>query len=119
MRPVGLHHAVGYALGEFQRAPHIRGVIEVARDAGLSRRRFTQLFREQVGLTPKLYCRLHRFQDVVGKLTSGGLVDWADVALDGGYCDQAHLAHEFRAFSGFPLGDWLARERPFQNHVAI
>jgi AraC-like DNA-binding protein len=114
-----LHPAVQFALGEFQRAPHIRSVLDVAREAGLSRRRFAQLFREQVGLTPKLYCRVHRFQDVVRRLTAGAPVDWADVALAGGYCDQAHLAHEFRAFSGISPGAWLARDRPFQNHVAI
>jgi AraC-like DNA-binding protein len=114
-----LHPAVQYALGEFQRVPHIRSVLDVTRDAGLSRRRFAQLFREQVGLTPKLYCRVHRFQAVVRRLTLGERVDWADVALAGGYCDQAHLAHEFRAFSGIPPGAWLSGDRPFQNHVAI
>jgi AraC-like DNA-binding protein len=114
-----LHPAVQYALGEFQRAPHVRSVLDVTRDAGLSRRRFAQLFREQVGLTPKLYCRVHRFQEVVRTLSSGEPVDWADVALAGGYCDQAHLAHEFRAFSGISPGAWLAQDRPFQNHVAI
>jgi AraC-like DNA-binding protein len=114
-----LHPAVQFGLGEFQRAPHIRSVLDVTRDAGLSRRRFAQLFREQVGLTPKLYCRVHRFQDVVRKLTGGVTVDWADVALAGGYCDQAHLTHEFRAFSGISPGAWLAQDRPFQNHMVI
>jgi AraC-like DNA-binding protein len=114
-----LHPAVQYALGEFQHAPHIRSVLDVTRDAGLSRRRFAQLFREQVGLTPKLYCRLHRFQEVARRLASGKTVDWADVALAGGYCDQAHLAHEFRAFAGISPGAWLSAERPSQNHMAI
>ncbi len=116
-RPVRLHGAVGYALGEFQRAPHIRSVLGVTREAGLSRRRFAQLFREQVGLTPKLYCRLRRFQEVVRKFAAGGPVDFADVAAAGGYCDQAHLANEFRAFSGISPGAWLSAERPFQNHM--
>jgi AraC-like DNA-binding protein len=114
-----LHPAVQYGLAEFQQAPHIRSVLDVTRDAGLSRRRFAQLFREQVGITPKLYCRVLRFQHIVRKLSTGAPVDWADVALAGGYCDQAHLAHEFRAFSGIAPGAWLAAERPFQNHVAI
>ncbi len=114
-----LHSAVAYALGEFQRVPHIRRVLEVTREAGLSRRRFSQLFREQVGLTPKLYCRIHRFQEVVQQIASGTPVDWADVALAGGYCDQAHLGHEFRDFSGISPGAYLAGERPFSNHVIV
>ena len=114
-----LHPSVQYALAEFRRATHIRSVTGVAREAGLSRRRFSQLFREQVGITPKLYCRLIRFRAIVRQITSGGPVDWADVALAGGYSDQAHLAHEFRDFSGISPGSYLASERPFVNHVRM
>jgi AraC-like DNA-binding protein len=119
IQPVPLHSAVSYALGEFQHAPHIRGVLDVTREAGLSRRRFAQLFREQVGLTPKLYCRVRRFQEVVRKFATGAHVDFADVAVAGGYCDQAHMANDFRAFAGISPGAWLSAERPFRNHAAI
>ena len=47
-------------------------------------RRLGQLFREEVGMTPKRYCRLRRFQSVVRQIARGGPVDWADVALAGG-----------------------------------
>jgi AraC-like DNA-binding protein len=116
---LALHPAVRYALREFQNAPHIRKVLDVTKDAGLSRRRFAQLFREQIGLTPKLYCRLHRFRDVVRRISAGTSVDWADLAVAGGYCDQAHLAHEFRAFSGLTPSAWLAHHRPFTNHAVM
>ena len=106
-----LHAGVLYALGRFARVPHIRSVLDVAREAGLSRRRFAQLFREQVGLTPKLYCRLHRFQHVVRQISQDVPVDWADLALAGGYCDQAHLANEFRHFSGMSPTAYLAIDR--------
>jgi len=114
-----LHSAVRYALGEFGRDPHVSGILEVARDARLSRRRFAGLFREQVGLTPKLYCRLRRFQQVVRRIASGAPIHWAQVSLDGGYYDQAHMAHEFREFSGVSPGAWLASERPFLNHAVV
>jgi AraC-like DNA-binding protein len=114
-----LHSSVRYALQEFRRAPHIRRVIDVGKEAGLSRRRFGQLFREQIGMTPKLYCRLSRFRTVVRQLASNAVVDWADVALAGGYYDQAHLAHEFRDFSGLSPSGYLAAERPSANHVRI
>jgi AraC-like DNA-binding protein len=110
-RRLELHRAVRYALGEFRRAPHIRSVLDVTRETGLSRRRFAQLFREQVGLTPKLYCRLHRFQGVLRQISSGAPVDWADLAVAGGYYDQAHLANEFRSFSGISPASYLASEQ--------
>ncbi len=46
-----------------------------------------------------------------------GALLYYDVALAGGYCDQAHLAHEFRDFSGISPGSYLVAERPFVNHV--
>ncbi len=118
-RRLELHAAVRYGLGTFRHVPHIRSVLEVTRETGLSRRRFAQLFREQVGITPKLYCRLHRFQRVLRHIASGARVDWVEVALAGGYCDQAHLANEFRDFSGITPGAYLASDRPSVNHVVM
>jgi AraC-like DNA-binding protein len=114
-----LHPAVRYALGEFTRAPHIRSVLEVTKEAGLSRRRLAQLFREQVGLTPKLFCRLHRFRGVLRQIGLGAPVNWADVALAGGYCDQSHLVHEFHDFSGTSPAAYLASERTVANRRPI
>jgi AraC-like DNA-binding protein len=114
-----LHPAVRYGLKEFQRGPNVRRVLDVTQEAGLSRRRFAQLFREQVGTTPKAFCRIHRFQRVVQQIASGAPVDWADVALASGYSDQAHLAHEFHEFSGLSPSTFLATDRPFANHLRM
>jgi AraC-like DNA-binding protein len=53
------------------------------------------------------------------RIASGAPIDWTQVSLDGGYYDQAHMAHEFREFSGVPPGAWRASEGPFQNHAVI
>jgi AraC-like DNA-binding protein len=107
-----LSTAVRYALQEFARRPEIPRVRELAHEAGLSRRRFSQLFREQIGLTPKRYCRLQRFQNTLKLIASGASVDWAQLALAAGYCDQAHLAHEFHDFSGLSPSAYLASPSP-------
>jgi AraC-like DNA-binding protein len=116
IRPAPLHPAVSAAL---HAASSIRRVRDLSRDAGLSSRRFGQLFREQVGIAPKLYCRIRRFQAVVQDAARGEEVDWAAVAADGGYADQSHLSHEFREFSGLTPSAWLASSRPFANHVVV
>jgi AraC-like DNA-binding protein len=112
-----IHSALGYALDVFNNAPHIRTVADVSREIGWSRRWFSHAFSEQVGMTPKRYCRLMRFQKVVRHIALGRRVDWVDVALAGGFCDQSHLVHEFRAFSGLSPERYLTAERPFPNHV--
>jgi len=114
-----MHPIMKYALHAFGNAPDIRTVADVSREIGWSRRWLSHAFAEQVGMTPKRYCRLVRFQDVVREIASQRSVDWAGVALAGGFCDQAHLVHEFRAFSGLSPEMFLNSERPFPNHVRI
>ncbi len=63
------HPAVGYALAALQSAPQQPSMAAVTERIGLSQTRFIQVFREAVGLTPKQYCRVRRFQHV---LRAGG-----------------------------------------------
>lgn len=112
-----IHPAVDYALQVFNNAPSVSTVAGVSLDIGWSRRWFSQAFGEQVGMTPKRYCRLMRFRKVVRQIASDQPVDWVDVALSGGFCDQAHLVHEFRAFCGLSPERYLKAEHPFPNHV--
>jgi AraC-like DNA-binding protein len=114
-----IHPGVRYALQAFGNAPDIRTVADVSREIGWSRRWFTHAFAEHVGMTPKRYCRLLRFQHVVRQIASQESVDWAELALAGGFCDQAHLVHDFRAFAGLSPGAFLTSERPYPNHVRL
>jgi AraC-like DNA-binding protein len=109
---------VDYALSSFQSAPGIETVREVARSTGWSERRFSQVFREQVGFSPKTWTRIQRFQRAVGQLHAGRDVRWAEMALDCGYYDQSHFANDFRAFSGIDATTYSARRTVWANHVA-
>jgi AraC-like DNA-binding protein len=71
----------------------------LAAAAGVSRQQLTRVFRERVGVSPKLYCRLARFLSALGYARAGDRVDWAGVAYDLGYADQSHMIAEFRQFS--------------------
>jgi AraC-like DNA-binding protein len=115
----GIHPAVGYALGRFVRGPRTETISGVTERIGLSSRRFIQVFKEQVGLTPKLFCRVRRFQDAVGRIASGGRVEWAHVALDAGYFDQAHFINDFRDFSGLSPSAYAGLPVRHPNHVPL
>jgi methylphosphotriester-DNA--protein-cysteine methyltransferase len=69
-------------------------------ETGLSARQVERRFQRAVGLNPKLLCRILRFQRVWEAATEPGPKDWAALALDGGYYDQAHLIRDFAQFSG-------------------
>jgi AraC-like DNA-binding protein len=119
MMPLARHPAVAYALGEFESVPHARTIADVTERVGLSPRRFIQLFSDQVGLTPKLYCRVRRFQEVLRTIQTKREVDWADVAVACGYYDQAHFIADFRAFSGLNPTTYLRVRGEHLNHVPL
>ncbi len=84
--------------------------------AGVSRQHLTRTFRECVGVTPKLYCRLARFQSGLVYAGCGKNVNWAQVAVEMGYADQSHLIAEFRQFSSL-TPQKLATQRWFHPFI--
>ena len=91
----------------------------MADQAGVSRQYLTRVFREDVGVSPKLYCRLSRFQAALKLARKGEQVNWADLAIGAGYTDQSHMIAEFREFSGMTPGTF-GRGRafhPFAEHA--
>ena len=88
----------------------------LASAAGVSRQHLTRLFHEHVGVSPKLYCRLARFQSALVHAGAGERVDWARVAGDVGYADQSQMIAEFREFSSL-TPHRLATERWFHPFI--
>ncbi len=122
IQPLAHHPAVAFALKEFQSSSpysNIRTVSDVTKRIGLSPRRFIQIFSEEVGLTPKLFCRVRRFQEVLRLIRKEQQVKWMDIALSCGYFDQAHFIHDFHAFSGLNPGAYLIQRSEHPNHVPI
>lgn len=112
-----LDPAVGYALGIFAGPAGVGVIPEVAGRVGLSQRRMAERFRTTVGLAPKRYCRIVRFQRALACAERGRRTDWTRVAQDCGYFDQAHFIHDFRAFSGITPTGYDADRTQFRNHV--
>ena len=96
-----MHPAVALAL---ERLGAAASVGEVVRESGRSHRAFISLFRRAMGVNPKTYCRVQRFQRVIRRLTAEPTAPWADVALVAGYTDQPHFAREFRQLAGITPG---------------
>jgi AraC-like DNA-binding protein len=113
-----LHRAVRYAVSAFEHDAFL-SVAGVLGKIGLSERRFSQVFSEQVGLTPKLFQRVRRFQRTMASMPSHGEVDWAGTASANGYYDQAHLINDFRAFSSVTPSEFFASRILQRNHLPL
>ncbi len=107
-------------------ADHIfraRGVVRIenlTRGYGLGRRQFERRFSASIGLTPKLFARVARFQTALDTKVAFPNRRWLDIAHGLGYHDQMHLIHDFHDLAGAPpeatmasLGD--ARPPAFAN----
>ena len=113
------HPAVAYALHTMRAAPSPPSIATIAGQAGLSPSRFIQVFRDAIGLTPKQYQRVRRFQSVLRQMDSGAATGWGDVVAGCGYFDQAHLIHDFQAFAGLSPTAYLALRGAYRNHVPL
>ena len=101
------HYAVSTALEMFAKNQARPTVREVGKYLGLSQRRFIQVFKTEVGVTPKLFSRIQRFQQTRTFIQHNPAIKWADLAVDLGYFDQSHLIREFLEFSGLTPTDYL------------
>ena len=89
-------------LWAWRRLSDARGRVRIrslADELGWSRRRLAARFRDEIGLSPKTFARVLRFEHAKELLERVG-VDWARVAVEAGYYDQSHLVNEFRAITG-------------------
>ncbi len=107
---------VAHALTVLERGRSIRSVAE---SVNLSHRHFISLFREEVGMSPKLHLRLRRFQGVLEKLYQSPSESLAEIAFDCGYSDQAHMTREFREFAEMSPGDYRRRPIVSSHHVPM
>jgi AraC-like DNA-binding protein len=87
-------------------------VYAVAGELGVSERHLRRVFRETVGVSPKGFARIARFQRALGAARSeDGRAGWAGIAAGAGYYDQAHLIAEFRAIAGVTPGLFVGEMR--------
>jgi AraC-like DNA-binding protein len=117
-RPSRRHPAVPLALARLRGRASVG---EVASEAGLSQRRLIEVFKAEVGMTPKLFARVQRFQRARALAQRATAPDWPQLALACGYFDQAHLIRDCTAFAGGPPGALQRSLGPpvKENHIAL
>ena len=80
--------------------PGLRRVDQLAAASGMTARSLQRLFADYVGVSPKWVMRRARLHEAAERADSGEPVDWASLAADLGYADQAHLTRDFTATIG-------------------
>lgn len=113
------HPAVSAALRRIEEDEGSLRMGRLTNELGLSSRRFIEVFSSHVGLSPKSYYRLRRFQKVLRAIHEGKQSNWADIACEGGWYDQAHMIRDFKEFSGLTPSEYERLNGDFLLHVPI
>lgn len=94
------------------------GVEELSSLACLSRKQFERCFREQVGISPKKFLKVVRFQYVLFRQQTSPANSLTELAYDCGYYDQSHMINDFKSLSGMTPKAYLAECPPASDYFA-
>ncbi len=90
-----------------------RDIMDVARTIGWSRKHFSDRVRDAVGVGPRSYRRVLRFDRAVGLIRSGAPgQSWAGLAAEASYCDQSHMIREFKELAGMTPTELVRQQVP-------
>jgi AraC-like DNA-binding protein len=91
-------------------AEPVEGLNELIEAYPASQKKLIEEFKKYVGLTPKYYQRILRFNDLLKRLQNKYEVSWTEIAHDCGYFDQSHFIKEFKHFSGFNPREYIRND---------
>jgi AraC-like DNA-binding protein len=94
--------------------PEILTVDDLATRTGLKVRSLQRIFSQYVGVRPKWVIRRYRLHELLEQMHAGKRLDWAQIALDLGYFDQAHLINDFKSITGYTPTEYPGLE-PAKN----
>lgn len=108
---------IGASLAALLRSPST-SVDNLAGIACLGKKQFGRLFSEYVGMNPKEYGRIARFQRVLRMLQLGSR-DYVGIAYANGYSDQSHFIRDFHQFSGMTPKQLTAYQTPYSDLYTV
>jgi AraC-like DNA-binding protein len=89
-------------------------VNEIAEEVNLGERQLENLFREHVGVSPKLFSRIVRF-NYIFEVVRNNRMSWCDLAYEAAYYDQSHFIRNFKDFTGENPADYFFEEKTMAN----
>lgn len=115
-RALPRHRAIDFSLPYLHDGDDIGRIVN---QIALSPTRFIQLFKEEIGMTPKLYSQIQRFQQAVRMIAHTSNPNWTDIALACGYYDQAHFINAFQRFSGISPSAYIPQNKDHSSNLAM
>jgi AraC-like DNA-binding protein len=104
-------HPIDTVTNQLIRHPEDTSVLSLAESSAFSPRQFERLFKERMGLSPKLFVRIARMTKAFSLKYNHPEFDWLSIALYCNYHDYQHLAKDFKDLAGVTPAVYLKEER--------
>ncbi|MBO6545469.1 MAG: AraC family transcriptional regulator [Balneolaceae bacterium] len=114
-----INPVVNFAIDHITKNPSLDQVGRLSQITGYSQKQLIHLFKTHLGLTPKYFQRIMRFNLVLKELDQTSRINWTALSQQCGFYDQAHFIREFQKFSGFNPTEFLNTEREYKNYVVV
>ncbi|HET9908229.1 MAG TPA: DUF6597 domain-containing transcriptional factor [Anaerolineales bacterium] len=119
LSPEYASRCIEYAVTAIINGPNRLDFQELSDQIGYSQKHFISIFKGQVGVSPKQYLRIMRFQHAVLEMEACQPIDWRHFSRENGYYDQSHFIHDFKYFSGFTPSEYMQRKTDVVNYVPV
>lgn len=110
---------VDFAVKQIATSPNQYSINTIAKKAGYSQKHIIDLFKRQVGVSPKKFLKIVRFQNAINQIDLKINFDWTSIVYECGYYDQSHFISDFKQFSGFTPSAYLLQKSEHLNYIPI
>lgn len=110
--------SLAYAIAQISRSKGQVSLKELHRQSGMSERNFERRFQQSVGLSPKLYSRICRFQASLAQLRNNDFQKLSDIAFENEYTDQSHFIRAFKEFAGLSPNQFQKKSNELVENFA-
>jgi AraC-like DNA-binding protein len=118
-RSLEANRLVTFAVQQLQQSPQFLAIRDLANTIGITQKHLISQFEKVVGLRPKTFARISKFQNVLTVIEQQQKVEWSAIAYDCGYYDQAHFIKEFQTFSGLNPSAYLTQRGEYMNYIPL
>ncbi|WP_118973288.1 helix-turn-helix transcriptional regulator [Taibaiella koreensis] len=101
------HQSMEYLLAHIVKASGKISIKEMQEQLRLSERSMERRFQQYIGMSPKLFTRICRFQASLSQLRQYDFNKLSDLAYDNEFADQSHLIRTFKEFTGATPAQYL------------
>lgn len=113
------NRAIAFAVHMLQHSPQFLAIRDLADQIGITQKHLITQFERVVGLRPKSFARVAKFNKVLSVIEETKQLEWTSIAQECGYYDQAHFIKEFHTFSGLNPSSYLTRRGDYIGYIPI